>query len=132
MRNKGRFFLTVACFIILFDVVASFASRSLRFNYGNLVWASWFLYLVSGYVGCMYYDFRAGVVAGLIAGLSDSTVGWALSSFIGPYTTRPHPSPSSLTISLVIVIVTTKGVLLGLVGALLCKIARRKWPATHG
>ena len=126
MRNKARLFLTIACVVILFDVAASFASRSLRFNYGNLIWAFWCLYLASGYFGCKYHDFRTGVMAGLIAGLSDSTIGWALSHAIGPYLPSRHPPLTLLLISVVVIIVTATGTFFGLIGALFGKIIKRQ------
>ena len=123
--GKAKLFLTVAGAVILFDALASLASRSLSFNYANLVWVSLCLYLASGYFGCKYHDFLSGILAGSIAGLSDSTIGWALSAAIGPDTTS-HPRPAPLSILIVIVIVTTTGTLFGLLGALLCRLVRSK------
>jgi hypothetical protein len=126
MKNQAKFYLAIACVIILFDIAASFASRAAQFNYTNLAWVSWGLYVACGYFGCKYRGFLGGVVAGLVAGLSDSTVGWALSCLIGPYLPFAQPGRyAPVLIAVAIVIVTAMGAFFGLVGALLCKITTR-------
>ena len=126
MKSKAKLFLTVACVVILSDALASVASRSLSFNYTNLVWVSLCLYLGSGYIGCKYHDFPTGVLAGTVAGLSDSTIGWALSSAIGSNIMSDQPRHTPLSILIVIIIVTTTGTFFGLLGALLGRLVRSK------
>ena len=53
--SKTQFYLAVAGVIILFDVVASLASKALGYDYTSLVWVSRCLYIASGYFG---YRFR--------------------------------------------------------------------------
>jgi hypothetical protein len=67
-----------------FDVAASFASRALKFDYTHLAWVSRFLYAVAGYFGFGYFRLAGALLAGLVAGVADATIGWALSAAIGP------------------------------------------------
>ncbi len=125
MQKRIRFYLIVASVIVLFDLVASVLSRTLEFDYSKLGSISWGLYFAAGYFGCKFFDFLSGVFAGLIAGLSDSTVGWAVSSAIGPHIPIAQPTYTVLLISIVIIIVSAQSTFLGLIGALLCKMIKR-------
>src|SRR5215470_7883456 len=73
MKRETRFYLVVVCGIVLFDVVASFASRALKFDYTHLAWASWFLYALAGYFGFGYSRLAGALLAGLVAGIADAT-----------------------------------------------------------
>jgi hypothetical protein len=125
MKKRIQFYLVVACVIVLFDLIGSVMSRTLVFDYTKLGWVSWGLYFAAGYFGCKYFDLLSGVVAGLVAGLSDSTVGWAVSSAIGPYIPFTQPPYTLLLILIVVIIVSSKSTFLGLIGALFCKIIKR-------
>ena len=82
MKNLVKLYLIIAFTIIIFDIVASFASRTLRFDYTDLALVSWGLYVASGYFGHKYYSILGGVGAGGVAGLTDSTIGWAASIIV--------------------------------------------------
>ena len=124
--KKIQFYLVVAGVIILFDVVASIASRTLKFDYTSLVWGSWCLYIAAGYFGCKFYGFLGGAIAGLAAGLADSTAGWMLSSVIGPNIPFTQPRYTLLLVGLIITIVTLKATFVGLIGALLSLATKRR------
>ena len=124
MKDRIRYCLTVVCVIVLFDVLSSFASRTLEFDHTKLVWVSWCLYALAGYVGCKRFDFLSGIAVGLIAGFSDSTVGWALSSAIGPYVPSTEPRYTLPLISVVVISVSIMGAFFGLIGSLVCHITR--------
>jgi len=108
MKKRVQFYFIVASVIVLFDLVASIISRTLEFDYTKLGWVSWGLYFAAGYFGCKYFDFLSGVVAGLVAGLSDSTIGWAVSSAIGPYIPFAQPRYTVLLILIVVIIVSAR------------------------
>ena len=116
----------VASVIVLFDLIASVASRTLEFDYTKLGWLSLGLYFAAGYFGCKYFNFLSGVLAGLVAGLSDSTIGWAVSSAIGPYIPFTPPQYTPLVILIVVMFISAMSTFLGLIGALLCKITKRR------
>lgn len=126
MKSKAPFYLTVFCAIVVFDLIASLTSRLLTFDYTKLVLISWLLYCAAGYFGCKYYGFLGGVVAGLTAGVADSTAGWSLSSAIGPYVPRVPPPHSFVTTLFVVAVVSITGVVLGSIGAALRKIVGGK------
>jgi hypothetical protein len=121
MKNKTQLFVSVASTIIVFDVVASFASRLLHFDYDRLMWVTFCLYMVCGYLGFQYRQLLGGFLAGLMAGLADSTAGWALSVAIHPYIQHSQPRLTVFTVSVAIVVVTLVGGFFGFTGALIAK-----------
>lgn len=121
MKNKTQLFVSVASTIVVFDVVASFASRLLHFDYGSLMWVTFCLYMACGYLGFQYRQLLGGFLAGLMAGLADSTVGWALSVAIHPYMQDAQPRPTVFTVSATIVFVTLVGGFFGFTGAAMAK-----------
>jgi hypothetical protein len=120
MKNKTQLFISVAA-ILVFDVVASFASRLLHFDYGSLMWVTFCLYMFCGYLGFQYRQLLGGFLAGLVAGAADSTAGWALSAAIHPYMRYPQPRPTIFMVSVVIVFVTLVGGFFGFTGAVIAK-----------
>ena len=123
--NKAQFYLAIAAMIILFDVIASFASKSFGFDYTNLAWVSLCLYLISGYLGCKFYGLLGGILAGLVAGIADSTIGWALSSVIKPYISFEQPDYTFPLILEIIATISLGALIFGLIGALLFLIVNR-------
>jgi len=121
MRNKTELFISVASVIVVFDVVASFASRLLHFDYGSLMWVTFCLYMVCGYMGFQYRQLLGGFLAGLMAGLADSTAGWALSVAIHPYIQASQTRPTVFTVSATIVFVSLVGGFFGFTGAVIAK-----------
>jgi hypothetical protein len=49
MKSRWQLFLIVASIIVGFDVLGSFASRLLHFDYGSLMWVTFCLYGLCGY-----------------------------------------------------------------------------------
>jgi hypothetical protein len=121
MKNKTQLFISVASAIVVFDVVASFASRLLHFDYGSLVWVTFCLYMVCGYMGFQYRQLLGGFLAGLMAGLADSTAGWALSVAIHPYIQPSQTRPTVFTVSATIVFVSLVAGFFGFAGAMIAK-----------
>ena len=124
MKKRIQFYLIVVFVIVMFDAVASAVSRTLIFDYTKMVWFSYILYVAAGYLGSKSFDVVSGIVAGFIAGLADSTIGWLLSSVIGPFIPFAQPRYTPLLVFVVIISVSIGGALLGLVGALLSEITR--------
>lgn len=118
MKRETKFYLSVVCAIVLFDVAASFASRALKFDYTHLIWVSSFLYAVAGYFGFAYMRLAGALLAGVVAGIADATIGWALSTAIGPYVPTVRPSLSYGVIAIVIVMVSLLAGFFGFIGGL--------------
>jgi hypothetical protein len=125
MKRYLQFYLTVILAVVLFDVVAAFASRIFLFDYTRLFWVSSCIYLIAGFVGCNRLGFVGGIGAGLVAGFGDATLGWFLSNLIGPYVPHQLQPYGILVIAITIVIVSTLGTLFGLIGAIFSKVLIR-------
>ena len=76
MNNKTQLFISVASGIIVFDVVASFASRLLHFDYGSLMWVTFCLYMICGYLGFQYRQLLGGFLAGVMPAVRDENQDW--------------------------------------------------------
>jgi len=125
MKKRIQFGLIIVSVIVLFDALASVLSRTLQIDYIKLFWVSFLLYLAAGYLGCKYFDFLTGLGCGFIAGLTDSTLGWIVSSAIGPYTSTAELRYGPVIILFTIAIVSVLGAFFGLIGALVSKIIGR-------
>jgi hypothetical protein len=121
MKNKTQLSISVASAIVVFDVVGSFASRLLHFDYGSLMWVTFCLYMACGYLGFQYRQLLGGLLAGLMAGLADSTAGCALSVAIHPYIQPSQTRPTVFTVSVTIVFVSLVGGFFGFAGAVIAK-----------
>jgi hypothetical protein len=121
MKLEKRFYLVVVCVIVLFDLAGSFASRALRFDYTHLAWVSRFLYAVAGYFGFADFRLAGALLAGLVAGVADGTIGWAVSAAIGPHLPVIPPPFTFGLIAIVIVIVSLQAAFFGLMGGL-CRL----------
>ena len=117
LKNKLQFYLIITGVIILFDVAASFSSKSFEFDYTSLSGISLCLYFIFGYLGCKFYGISGGILAGLVAGFADSTIGWLLSSLVGAYLPFEQPDYTFPLIVEIIFIVTLGAIIFGLFGA---------------
>jgi hypothetical protein len=125
MKKRIQFGLIVVGVIVLFDALASVLSRTLQIDYAKLFWLSFLLYLAPGYFGCKCFDFLTGLGGGFFAGLTDSTVGWFVSSAIGPYISTAQQQYGAVVIVFTVITVSVLGAFFGLIGALVCKIIGR-------
>ena len=70
--------------ILLFDAVGSLASRRWEFPYSRLMVGSFLVYLLTGFfVAAISHDEHDWIHAGIVVGLVESTLGWAISWWIG-------------------------------------------------
>lgn len=126
MQRNLKFNLAVIAAVVLIDVVGSIASRAFHFNYTRLFWVSWCVYFLAGFVGYRRFGFLAGVVAGWVAGFAEATLGWLLSTAVGPYLpNRPQQPYGVLIVIVTVIIVSILGVFFGLIGALVSKLLSR-------
>ena len=115
--------IPITIFIVVgFDAIASVLSRSFQFDYTRLIWVSLLIYFAVGYWGAHRRGVRYGMLLGALAGLADSTIGWAISRMIGPFIETATPPLDPTVILTVVVTVTMTGFVLGLIGAGLCKV----------
>lgn len=71
--------------ILLFDLIASIASRQLGFSYAWATIGSFTIYLVSGYIAAKSHarPIQAAAFVAAIVGLVEASVGWWISWQIG-------------------------------------------------
>lgn len=79
-----KFFALSSLSVIAFDAVASIASLGLGFPYSYATFGSAVLYIVFAYFAARMFGFRAALLLGAIMGITDVTLGWAVSWAIGP------------------------------------------------
>jgi hypothetical protein len=127
MTFKKKILITMAV-VVGFDVVASLASRLLQFDYANLILASLAIYLGAGYWGAHKRGFLFGLLLGALAGLTDSTIGWWVSTLIRPYSSMGIPALDLSLQFIILIIVTPLAFGIGFVGAGICKILGQTKP----
>ena len=84
-RNQA--FITGVIAVIAFDTVASIASRATDIPYFWATFGSWIVYIGIGYFAARINPespLRVAAITGLISGLADASLGWAVSWAIGP------------------------------------------------
>jgi hypothetical protein len=107
--------------VLLFDALGSFASKQFGFSYALLIPGSVLIYGLVAALVARRRDWLLGLFAGALMGLTDVTVGWAVSWIIGPG--KPETGLTAMTI---VGAVITAFVLSGLAGAIGAWIGARK------
>ena len=79
-----KFFALSALVVIAFDAVSSIASLALGFPYTYAAIGSAIIYIILAFYCARKFGFLAAVLLGAVMGITDSTIGWAVSWFIGP------------------------------------------------
>lgn len=102
--------------VILFDILASFASINFQINYGIFSIGSCLIDAGAGFFAAKRNGLAWAVLAAGILGLVDSTLGWYISWIIGPG--RPEVEIDLLTIFMTVVFVTITSSIFGLIGGL--------------
>jgi len=74
MSFKSKAIVTFLA-IVGFDAIASLLSSTLQFDYANVSWVSFIIYVVVGFWGAHRQDVLHGILLGAFAGLVDSTAG---------------------------------------------------------
>ena len=121
MAFKNKILITIAV-VVGFDVIASLASRLLQFEYMSLILVSLAIYLAAGYWGAHKQGFFFGLLLAALAGLTDSTIGWWVSTLIRPYSAMGIPALALSLQLIILVIVTPLALGIGFVGAGICTI----------
>ena len=70
--------------VVGFDAIASLASLAFGFPYSYAALGSAVLYIVFAYFAARMLGFWAALSLGAVMGLTDVTIGWAVSWAIGP------------------------------------------------
>ena len=120
-----RVILISVAAVLVFDTVAAVASRTTGFPYTSAVYGSYIIYAVAGCFG-MRASGRlwAGALAGGVAGLADSTLGWLISNAIGPYIPPMELPTGPAAVVVVVILVTLSAAVIGLIGAFVAKVRK--------
>ncbi|MEP6912074.1 MAG: hypothetical protein ABI923_04930 [bacterium] len=131
MQRHLKFYSVVIVLVVLFDVVGSIASRIFQFDYTKLFWVSWCIYFIAGFIGYKRLGLLGGIAAGFVAGLGDATLGWFVSTAIGPYLpNRPQQPYGIVIVMIAILIVSILGAFFGLIEAVVSKLLTRDRSST--
>ncbi|MCC8473390.1 hypothetical protein LN458_05200 [Xanthomonas arboricola] len=79
-----KFFALSCLAVVVFDAVTSLASLVLGFPYTYATFGSAILYIAFAFFAARKFGFWAAVLLGLAMGITDATLGWAVSWAIGP------------------------------------------------
>lgn len=79
-----KFFALSSLSVIAFDALASIASVALGFPYSYAAFGSAVLYIVFAFFAARMFGFWTALLLGAVMGLTDVTIGWAVSWAIGP------------------------------------------------
>lgn len=116
-----KFFALSCLAVIVFDGVASVASLALGFPYTYAAFGSAVLYIAFAFFAARKFGFLAAVLFGFAMGITDATLGWAVSWAIGP----GRLAASTLTLSVwlytatfVVVLAAMYGLVGGGIGAI--------------
>jgi hypothetical protein len=101
--------------ILIFDLVASLASRTLGFRYAYATLGSWLIYAITGFVAARHGGVAAAATAGAVVGFAEATLGWAISWLIGPGR-LPSGTPSLGRIASTVLTVTLIGAAVSALG----------------
>lgn len=130
MRKNLLVFIIVAVSMTLYDAAASVSSLLLRLDYSWFGLGSALLYFLAGFIACRRGGFLVGVLAGMVAGLSESIIGWTISIWIGPHSSVSIAA-SDLAVALIaaiVVIGTTVGTVIGVIGSAAARLFERLFP----
>ena len=121
MQAAPKLLLLSALSVVVFDALASFASVSLGFPHSYASIGSALLYIAFAYVAARSSGFWLGLLVGAAMGLTDVTIGWAVSWAIGPGRTPiDHLTASDwfFTVAFAVVLGTVYGLIGGSIGTL--------------
>ena len=124
MSPKVRLVLFLSGAIVLFDAIASIASRQLGFPYTNAAVGSYILYAIGGFLAARQANLAFAAQVGAVLGLIDATLGWAVSSAIGP-NVPPMPRITVGTWLFVALFVVVTSVVCALVGGAIGRATRK-------
>jgi len=88
--------IAAAAFLLMLDIIGALARQPLGFPYSSLGAISLLTYFTVGFMGAWRAHFRGGVVAALIVGFLDATLGPLAAWMIGP---GPVPGWSAAAVS---------------------------------
>lgn len=128
MKREYKLLLMGFLAIIVFDVLASIASRQFDFNYTYLSPGSFVIYCIVGFLGAKKINLKTGVLTAVALGLFDSTIGWEISIFLKANTGNIKNDPTVAIWVITTVFVTGFAAICGLIGGALARyLTKKSW-----
>ena len=115
MERKWLFAIVVFS-VVAYDAMASLISRFLLLEYAYFTTGFLLVWFLAGFLVCWRSGFLTGLLAGFVAELTESTIGWVVAESIGPLSSSLIP-PENLSFALISVVVTSC-LLSGVVGSI--------------
>jgi hypothetical protein len=124
MNKVFRTIMLGAALIVAYDTLTALLSAATGISYGLFSIGSFLIYILFGFLVGRHSRWYLGAVSGAVIALAESTIGWAISWYIGPGK-PPIEIDASATVIGVIALVIPFGAFLGLIGGLLSLAVRR-------
>jgi hypothetical protein len=113
--------------VLVFDLIAASASRFFGFPYVRATIGSFLIYGAVGYVvarTATQNTLPSVLLAGMVIGLIDATLGWGVSWFVGPGRPKTQLTPARWFMTALIVMATSS--LLAITGAAIARLVSAK------
>ena len=123
MKNVINTIFAGSLVVVAYDAMAAAISAVWGISYGLFSIGSLLIYLVFGFLSGRKSQWFFGAIAGAVIGLTESTVGWMISWYIGPG--KPTTEMNGLMITVAIIFVIVNAGILGLIGGLASLFLKR-------
>lgn len=124
-RASFSSFILVAFVMVIYDAAASAVSRFAGLEYSYFMFGSLLLCVLVGFFVSWRTSFVWGIAAGFVAGLAESTLGWAVSLWVGPTTAIAQEAITTDLILFTIFVVTMSSMFFAAVGSSIAALAKR-------
>jgi len=122
MKQAQLIFVFGLVVVLVYDAAAAFVSEATDVGYGWFSFGSFFIYALFGYLVGRTSKWWVGAVIGVFLGFLDSTVGWIISSYIGPG--QPPVEINAVLTGIVIAFVSILAGMIGLIGGAVSRLRR--------
>lgn len=128
MTTAWRIALIGMLAVLVFDTLASLASRSLGFPYAKAAIGSFVIYAAVGFAAGRVAPIATAAGIAAVVGLVEATAGWWLSWQIGPGRISSGALSATMAIRTIIIVMLTAG----FIGAIAGVLARAYGAAVRG
>jgi hypothetical protein len=125
MKQLQRLFLCGGIGVVVFDAVASVASRAFDFPYTRASIGSFVIYAVVGFVAGRRFGLAMAAAAGVFLGLVDASLGWAVSRAL--HANAPAtPDVTPLLWVIVAITVSVTAAICAVIGGVVARATRKR------
>jgi len=124
-KSLLKLLVAVSVVMVVYDAAASAVSRFAGIEYSYFMFGSLLLCVLAGFYVGWQTSFVWGIAAGFVAGLAESTLGWAVSNSIGPTTAVAQQNITTDLILFTIFVVTMSSMFFAAVGSGIAAVTKR-------